>query len=229
MRIVATESSRLVDIGERVPFTAQPVHVIDGGNLDKPVVATLRGNASVDPAGSKQDAPAAILYTAPAVPDDGGIVTLKSTSNRGIGTLTIEFKTRPPTFKIDEPSGGGRIRGVKCDGIDGDWVVEGTYDRLGFKGKQKWVIVIDEATMRGTFTYTDDQVGTPTPDITVYLTGKAKGEATLSVDTAGVATFQLRETAHTFKSTTSLGGAGSDLDAPLASTVLVWQPNATCP
>ena len=61
------------------------------------------------------------------------------------------------------------------------------------------------------------------------MTGNAKGEATLTIDDANVATFQLRETVHTFTAKTPNGGKGSDSNAPLASSTLVWQPGGTCP
>jgi hypothetical protein len=92
IRLESTETGRDVDVNERVPFTVKVFHKIDGGELDKPVVATLAGDKSVNPDGTEQRAPASITYVAPAQPGGTAVVTARSTSNRGIGWLDIRFR-----------------------------------------------------------------------------------------------------------------------------------------
>ena len=91
----ASEQTRDVSSQETIPFEAWPVHKIDGGRLEKKVVATIAGIQSISPDGSAQDAPARLTFVSGPTRDDRGKVTLKSTSNRGIGTLDLTFTVRP--------------------------------------------------------------------------------------------------------------------------------------
>ncbi len=86
---------------EEVHFTAKPVHKVEGTDLDKPVVATFNGRESARPLDVPQRAPAQLVYQAPAEEGPAGVVALKSTSNRGIGTLDVQFRVAPPaTFEL---------------------------------------------------------------------------------------------------------------------------------
>lgn len=97
VKIVSSETGRDVQLNERVTFTARPVHKVEGTDLDKPVVATLAGQGRLSPAaGTKQDAPATITFTAPNRLEAVSTVSLKSTSNRGIGMLDVRFRTDSP-------------------------------------------------------------------------------------------------------------------------------------
>ena len=227
VKIVATESNRLVDINEVVSFTAKPVHIIEGIDLDKKVVATLAGGKAVDPAGVEQDPPASITYLAPSRARQGGIVTITSTSNRGIGKLDIDFRTRDLDFVIDQASGGGRIKGQKCGGTDGEWVADGTYDRGGFEGQQQWVVEIDGSTGLGTFVYTDHSEGV-FAGITIYQDGTAEGTASVTVSDEGQALMHLQETRHSYTSYTSAGGEGQDASAPTAAYDMAWEAGGNC-
>jgi hypothetical protein len=76
---------------ETESVTATLKHKIEGNELDKPVVASLSGVQSVDPAGVKQPAPATVTYTAGPKDGDIGRITFKSVSNRGIAEKTVTF------------------------------------------------------------------------------------------------------------------------------------------
>jgi hypothetical protein len=231
VEIRATESSREVAPNEVVPFTATPRHKIEGVDLDKRVVATLTGRLAVDPAGVEQDPPAAVTYTAPSEVDDGGTVTLKSTSNRGIGTLDLTFVVKVRDWSIDEPSGGGRITGQKCGGVGGDWIVDGTYRRavgpMVADGKQRWVITINEATMAGTYRYTDAQRST-VGGVVIKVDTTIKGTVTLTIDDTGRARMVLTETSRKITASTNLGGSGGGAGQPDLVGRLVWQVGGDC-
>lgn len=94
--VEATEQSRDVAPDELVHFTATVKHVVEGSQLDKPIVAAFSGEKSVIPRDQPLDPPADLTYTAPTQPGKSGTVTLTSTSNRGIGTLGITFTVAPP-------------------------------------------------------------------------------------------------------------------------------------
>jgi hypothetical protein len=81
-----------VDKDSVTTVTAKVKHKIDGNELDKPVEATLNGGVkSIDPAGSKQKAPATFRYTAGSTDGDKGGVSFDSVSNRGIGHAFVTF------------------------------------------------------------------------------------------------------------------------------------------
>lgn len=71
--------------------TATLKHKIEGNELDKPVVATLTGVQTLDPAGSRQPAPATVTYTAGPNQGDFGRIAFKSVSNRGIAEKDVTF------------------------------------------------------------------------------------------------------------------------------------------
>ena len=95
VKVESSEHSRNVAAEDTIHLDATPVHVIDGSHLDKPIVATIAGTQSILPEGTEQPAPASFTYIAGPDIGDKGTVTLTSTSNRGIGTLIIEFTVQP--------------------------------------------------------------------------------------------------------------------------------------
>jgi hypothetical protein len=221
-----TAASRQVHPNEVVNFTAKPVHIVEGTDLDKPIVATFSGDGTLAPVDTRERPPVSYTYTAPSEKDKTGTALLKSTSNRGIGILTIVFRTVVKGWVIDQPSGGGRIQGRHCGTEAGQWIVKGTYDRLGSKGKQKWIIDM-EVDDTGTYTYTDDAIQT-TGGVTVTVKGKARGKVTLTIGDGGRALMHLKETSHTVVATVP-GGSGHDQNAPLAEFDLAWEIDPTCP
>ncbi|MGZ8563228.1 MAG: hypothetical protein ACXWWU_06380 [Candidatus Limnocylindria bacterium] len=127
--------------------------------------------------------------------------------------------------------GSGHIIGQKCDGPDGQWTPEGVYDAADAQGNQVWNIDISMQTNtsgRGLFTYSDVQI-MPIGGASVITTGNARGEVTLDIDpNTGVAKMNMRETYHVFRATTTVGGHGSDQNAPLQSYDMTWQPGGDC-
>lgn len=94
VRIEATEQTREVDPDESISFTAKPVHVVEGIDLEYPIVATFNGVKRASPMGEEQEPPATIEFEAGPNPGDRGTITLKSTSKRGIGTLDVIFTVK---------------------------------------------------------------------------------------------------------------------------------------
>jgi hypothetical protein len=233
VRVEATESSRQVQRNEVVDFTAEPWHQIDGVRLEKPIVATLGGVASVEPEGAPQDPAAAVTYRAGSEQGDVGTVTLTSTSNRGIGTLELRFRVGGD-YHLDgtyqNAFATGTARGEKCDGgLDGEWIIDGEYTAGGFyTGTQRWTITLTEATMTGTFTYSDLQVGAvPGAPRTE---GQAAGTVTATEDEEGDVHMHLTETSHSFHTVTTApaGGGGHDQNAPLQDYDFIWELGDDC-
>lgn len=235
--IEASEHSRKVGPNDVIQFTAQPVHKIDGGNLDKPVVATFSGEKSIDPLDTPVDAPAAFTFIA-SQRETSGFITLTSTSNRGIGTLALTFEVEYQGWFIDQPfTNGAGARGTitgKFCGHDpeGSWVASGTYEFLGFKGNQTWKITPNDhedegsgTVWTGPFTYRDDSKGPFGVEQHTRVTGTVM--MTISDDDGSVTmTFMERTRKQTAKAPG--GGTGSGPTSPQRMTDLTWTSDADC-
>jgi hypothetical protein len=142
--------------------------------------------------------------------------------------LAVEWHA-PPGWSHHSAGGGATVDGTKCGGLGGEWILDGTYTRdagLGVqRGIERWVVTIDEATLRGTYTYTDD--ATMETAVTVYVTGKAEGDAWLELIDDQVH-MSLQDTKHTFTSTTDKGGSGHDTPVALQKNIVIWEPGARC-
>jgi hypothetical protein len=230
VRIDATTARvRQVAPNQVVTFTAKPVHIIEGTDLDKPIRATFTGEASVAPVDTEERPPVSYTYTASSKKDKTGAVLLKSTSNRGIGILNIVFRTVVKGWYVDHAAVGSRVKGQHCGTEAGRWIMNGTYERVGQKGKQKWTIQIDGSTLTGTYSYTDDAVQN-IAGVTVLIDGKARGNVTLTIADDGRALMHFKETSHSFVATVpGTPGKGRDQNAPLQESDQAWEVDETCP
>ena len=228
-----TAKARTLAPNKVITFTAKPVHVIEGTDLDKPIFATFSGEGTLAPVNTEErPPPVSYTYTAPSKKDRTGKALLKSTSNRGIGLIEIVFRTDVPGWFVDYAGNGSTIKGQHCGPEDGEWTIRGTYVRFGQKGTQKWVVSIDGAAdpMTGPYTYTDDarQV---VAGITIVTTGRASGVVTLTIDDEGLAHMHFDEKRHTYTSIAQVPGArpGKDQNAPLVDFDQAWEIDETCP
>ncbi len=193
VRIEATTATaRQLLPNKVINFTAKPVHVIEGTDLDKPMRATFSGDGTLAPVNTEEKPPpVSYTYTAPGQKDRTGKALLKSTSNRGIGLLEIVFRTRVPGWYVDYARNGMTIKGQHCGTEGGAWVARGKYSRtilgITFNGSQRWVFTIDGTTLKGTYKYTDDQE-TVVPGAVVTVKTKAAGRVTLTIADDGLAT-----------------------------------------
>ena len=216
----------------RLPLDTPTDRKIEGTDLDKPIFATFSGEGTLAPVNTEErPPPVSHTYTAPSKKDKTGKALLKSTSNRGIGLTEIVFRTDVKGWFVDFAGDGTTIKGQHCGSDGGDWVVRGTYSRpiqgITFNGKQRWVFTIDEITLKGTYTYTDNQV-TVVPNAVVKVTGRAAGRVTLTIDDEGLAHMALKETSHSYDAVVPRG-FGYDT-APLERPQkLDWQIDDTCP
>ena len=229
VEIRATEQSRDVAKNELIQFESKVWHKIENVELHKNIVNEFTGKSSVDPVDIPVPAPVTNSFKAGPMTNDTGTITMTTTSNRGIGVLSLTFRVKGG-WLIDTPNRGGRLSGLKCGDPTGEWVVKGTYSALGMTGKQDWTITINADEATGKFVYYTDQQGNPGgAPVTVYVSGFARGNVTLSIDpVTSLAHMHLTETFHTYNATTELGGEGSDQDAPLESYDLDWPAGGNC-
>jgi hypothetical protein len=132
-----------------VTITAAPRSKIDGGPVGGTVTATLNGEASVSPAGSKVPADATFTYVAPSEKDKSATVSLEARSKRGVAKAELVFDTKAGAYalkgSIPSAPGGIRIKGQTCD-VTKPFTAESSGDMIGTI----------------TFTPSDDSSGTVT-------------------------------------------------------------------
>jgi hypothetical protein len=237
VRIEATERSRKVRPSEVVPFTAQPWHKIDRSRLDKPVVASFAGQLSVTPVDTPVDAPASFTFTA-ARTEKIGRIELTSTSNRGIGKLSLQFEVEYQGWSVNGSftnavGATGTMRGKKCgDDPMGLWKAAGTYSFMGFDGRQAWRIDITDSSIpfdveiwTGTYTYTDRSEG----PYGVHQEYEATGTVRLVIDeTSGDVTMTLKEKTRRQRAWTDNGGKGWSKAKLNPPRDVVWTNDAQC-
>src|SRR5438128_2826438 len=141
---------------------------------------------------------------------------------------------------VDQTGNGAHSDGIKCydpsvspsNSLDGQWVMEGYYDRDGPQGHQHgdelWEVTID-AGGTGHYTYTDTATLVTAGGITVYLDGKASGDAEVTLMADGSVSMRLKDIQHSFNTHTNKGGHGNDTPAPLRLNIVIWNPGADCP
>lgn len=127
------------------------------------------------------------------------------------------------TTNADTPL--GQIRGLKCGGVDGKWIVKGVEQFGGGTVSNLWTITIDETSLAGTYTHAKVQKLGPTRT-TSDQTGKAHivknedGSVMMTTDAAKI----------TLSTTNAFGGAGSvTIDGE--GRVFLWEAAAPgrCP
>ena len=94
VEVRADPASMMVDPNATVSVTATVRHKFEMADLEVPVVATLTGVQSLDPANKPVMAPATFDYVAGTKPKDQGTVGLKSTSKRGIGSASAIYTVK---------------------------------------------------------------------------------------------------------------------------------------
>ncbi len=208
-------NSKSVATGSTTPFTANVRHKFEGTDLAVPVTATLgSGGVSVSPSGSKVPAPATFQYKAPDQDRQTATVNLETRSKRGIATLAVTFSTASPGWIFGGPEGA--VVGKKCGGPGGDWVEEMAVASLGMT--QKWVITIDEATLKGTYTM----------DAVQQLKGASgiwhgTGKASLAIQADGSASISFTGGTSTITAKTSGGTSTQSMPGPEGQHS-VWLP-----
>ena len=222
VEVVVDPNSKDVDAGSKTTVTARVRHRFDGGELAKPVEASMTGVASIAPAGQRQPAPATFTFTAGSKMKDAGVVTFKSVSNRGIGETTATY-TVGGAWKLHSQDGTGlTVTGQKCNGIGGVWRVDGAGSALSVVTKRTWTATISEQSLAGTYTYKGSEtVRTQLGTVVTLTTGTGKATIVVKDDGSVVLTFGAT-------SVTS-SAAGQTLQIPTPALPLTWAPGGNCP
>jgi hypothetical protein len=139
--LVPSRDSGSVSSGEQVNLRVDAKQRFTGEAIEKPIVATFTGKASLEPSDTPVDAPATFTFTAGSDKDDRGTIDLKQTSNRGIGIRQVVYTVGEQDFKTDEQAAGASFRLKKCGGPVGSWTIN-----------VQAVYAIGDA--RGTYTFT---------------------------------------------------------------------------
>lgn len=110
-----------------VSITAPPRSRIDGSKVGGSVTATLTGDSSVEPAGTKVPADATFTYIAPGEKDKRAGVALEARSKRGVGKATLDFDTYANVgWQINQELGPYRFTAARCGSERGPWKIKYT-------------------------------------------------------------------------------------------------------
>ncbi len=191
VELIVDPDSGDVRANEVTSVSATLKHKIDKSELNKPVEATFSGKQSLDPPSGKQPAPATVSHTAGPEQGDTGTIAFRSVSNRGIAERTVTYTVGAAGWTTNADTPLGQIRGLKCDGVDGKWIVKGVEQFGGGTISTLWTITIDEATLAGRYTHlkvqkippsrvTSDQAGT------AHVMKNADGSVTMTTDAAKI-------------------------------------------
>lgn len=205
-----------VDTSSTTTFGTDVKHRF-GGSVTAPINADLTGGKETLTPGSISPPPGDLTYEAPAEDDQTATVLLVSTSKQGIGRLVLEFHTQTPgwTFNGDTPL--GTVRGLKCDGLGGEWMIVGDGMLGPMTVTSTRSIVIDAATLTGTSDFTEVatspvSVATTTVTAAARIVVNADGSVTMEIDAAPT----------TLTTTNSFGGAGT-VTIPGQALTFPWQ------
>lgn len=209
-----------VEANQVTSVTATLKHKIDKTELAKPVEATFSGKQSLDPASGKQPAPTTVSHTAGPEQGDTGIIRFRSVSNRGIAERSPAFTVGAAGWTTNADTPIGRIRGIKCDGVDGEWTVKGEETMGGGTITTLWIITIDDQTLAGTFHYEkvqklDSELG---PSVT---TGDQSGKARIVKNPDGTVMMTVDPAKITLTTVTEFGNFSAQIDG--AGRTFLWE------
>jgi hypothetical protein len=154
-----------------VSITAAPRSKVDGGPVGGTVTATLNGDSSVDPAGSKVKADATFAYVAPSDRDTSATVTLEARSKRGVAKAEVAFDTKKASYTASGKQGSLTFSGTVSDvtqpfTIAATGGAQGTFsyvpaDETGRSGDMSYAGNVGgfKMTDSGTYTITGDDGG----------------------------------------------------------------------
>jgi hypothetical protein len=201
--------------------TAKVRHRFEGNELDKPVKATLSGVKSIEPSGQNVKAPATFTYTAGPKEDDKGTVTFKSVSNRGIGETTVTF-TVGGGWIIEGSNGPAIMKGQKCNGVAGEWVIHGVLSSGALAQTETFHVTIDGASLHGTYTYLS-------PWTMSGGVGSVKGSGSASIVVLADGSVTMTLSPSTATSEGTLAGTHESLQVPIPGWTFPWKAGGDCP
>ncbi len=116
LRAASTPAQRS-GVKPKTAFTilAEPRSKLDGTPTGGTVVATLKGDGGLDPAGTKVPADATFKYVAPDEKQKSGVVALEARSRRGIGKAELAFDTMARAWSIEGGADEYHATGTICD------------------------------------------------------------------------------------------------------------------
>ncbi len=94
---------------------AAPRSKVDGSPTGGTVTATLSGDTSVSPAGSKVPADATFDYVAPGEKDKSATVSLEARSKRGVAKADVSFNTKTTAYTASGKAGNITFSGTVAD------------------------------------------------------------------------------------------------------------------
>jgi len=204
--------------GSSTPFQVTLKHRF-GASVSASIEAELSSGKETLTPGSIPKPPGTLTYVAPNEDGKDAVVSMKSTSKQGIGTLTLTFHTGGGWI-IDNTSPDSTLKGQKCNGLGGEWLVQGVI-KGGVTSTVTFRIVIDGQTLHGTYSY---KAITAIPSGTGKVVGT--GPASIVVQADGSVVMTLGATSAT--GTMTIAGNTQSLTLPLPGWTWPWTPGGNC-
>jgi hypothetical protein len=206
--------------GSSTPFQVTLKHRF-GASVSASIEAELSsGKESLTP-GSIPKSPGTLTYVAPNEDGKDAVVSMKSTSKQGIGTLTLTLHTGGG-WVTDNTSPDSTLKGQKCSGLGGEWLLQGVVNGGGMDQTVTFRVMIDSQTLLGTYSY-KSIASIPSGTGTVVGTGPAS--IVVQADRSVVMTLG----ATSAKSTMTIAGNTQSFTLPLPGWTFTWTPGGSCP
>lgn len=127
-------------------------------------------------------------------------------------------------WAVKATDAGTAIKGTKCDGTDGEWLLTGGFTQTGLTNSIQFKVEIAQNSTEGTYEYSSNNVVT-TPQGTIVATVNGKGSATITLQKDGTVLMKLGPTNAT--GTSTVGGHTATITLPLPGWTFNWVPQ-TC-
>jgi hypothetical protein len=152
------------------------------------------------------------------------IIDVLKTIRYDLGETSFPVTDWRTGWELKGSDGAGvTVHGLKCDTLDGDWVVEGDVNVPPSMTHIVYVITIPRGSLKGTYTYSG---ATTVPGAPVVTFLAPRGDATIEPRSDGSVWMTLQDTPET--------ETVHDPDAPVTTTVTLpgpdwsWQPSSAC-
>lgn len=141
-----------------------------------------------------------------------------------MGEFSFDVKDWQVGWTIKADAGSMKVNGVKCDSLDGEWVMQGEMNEASIESHEVFTITIGKDSLEGTFQFSSTTVVT-TKYGPAVATQNEKGHASIVLNKDGTVSMTLD--AGTVSGTATAGGHTEHVSVPMPAWHFTWQPGAS--
>lgn len=124
-------------------------------------------------------------------------------------------------WTFEGTSATGSAKGLKCDGLGGEWLIKGDDTGGGVTTSVLFRTTIDDKTLKGTYRY--ESIGSNS-----VMTGTVIGAGTASIAPQSDGSVIMTLDSSTATSTGTIAGNKQSIKVPIPGWTYVWKPGGTC-